>query len=92
MRKSFTDKNFFYLKNVNHGFFHDRLLFRFSKKVSSYMLELIVVPTIENGEQLCIRLCRSCFFFFLFVFHAKSAAANTHRRKLGVIKALSVLG
>ena len=36
------------------------------------------VPTIENGEELCIRVCFSCFFFS----HAKSATINNHRTGL----------
>ena len=37
------------------------------------------VPTIENGEELCIRMC---FSFFSFVFHAKSATINNHQTGL----------
>ena len=33
------------------------------------------VPTIENGEELWIRVC----FSFFFVFHAKSATTNNHQ-------------
>ena len=39
----------------------------------------IVVPTPENGEELCIRLCLS---FFAFVFHAKSGPTNIDRTRL----------
>ena len=44
--------------------------------------EFFVVPTIENGEELCIRVCFSFFFFFLFVFDAKSGSTNNYRTEL----------
>ena len=34
----------------------------------------LIVPTIENGEELCIRVC-----FNFFVFHAKSDTTNNDR-------------
>ena len=43
---------------------------------------MIIVQTIVNGEELCIRVCYS---FFLFVFYAKSATTNNHRTRLSVI-------
>ena len=41
------------------------------------------VPTIENGEELCIRVCFS--FFLLCVFHAKSATTNNRGTELSYI-------
>ena len=35
----------------------------------------LVVPTIKNGEELCIRVT---FSFFFFLFHAKSGTTNNH--------------
>ena len=35
---------------------------------------MLVVPTIENGEELCIRVCYSFFV------HAKSGTTNNDRR------------
>ena len=40
------------------------------------------VPTIENGEKLCIRLC---FRFFLFVFLAKSGTTKNNHTGLSDI-------
>ena len=42
----------------------------------------IFVPTIENGEELCIRE-EICISFF--VFHAKSGTTNNHRTVLSDI-------
>ena len=41
-------------------------------------LELIV-PTIENGDELRIRVFLVNFFFFFYVFRSKSGTTNNHR-------------
>ena len=48
---------------------------------------LRIVPNIENGEKLCIRVF---LFFFAFVFHAKPGT-NTHRAGLSDTSYLSPL-
>ena len=40
-------------------------------------LDILVVPTIENGEELCIRV-----YFGFFVLHAKSYTTNSDRTGL----------
>ena len=40
-------------------------------------LDILVVPTIENGEELCIRV-----YFGFFVLHAKSCTTNSDRTGL----------
>ena len=45
-------------------------------------LAILFVPTIENGEELCIRVFS---FFQVFVFHAKSATAINDRTGLSDI-------
>ena len=47
-----------------------------------YLLEQLIVPTIENGEELCIRVC---FRFFLLVFLANSGTTKNYRTALSDI-------
>ena len=42
------------------------------------MLQNFFVPTIENGEELCIRVCFGFFFTFYF-FPRKISYQNNHR-------------
>ena len=44
---------------------------------------LVFVPTIENGEELCIRV------FFCFFFHAKTTTINNNRTGFSDISKLS---
>ena len=41
---------------------------------------IVIVPTIDIGEELCILV-----YLFFFVFHTKSAETNNHQKNLGVI-------
>ena len=41
-----------------------------------YTSRHLIVPTIENREELCSRVCFSFLFFFL---HEKSGTTNNHR-------------
>ena len=43
-------------------------------------LFVIILPTIENGEEVCILVFLFLSFFcFFFIFHAKSGTTNNHR-------------
>ena len=58
---------------------------RFLKCAWVHINVKVFVPTIENGEELCIRVC----FSFCFVFHAKPGTINNDRTGLSDILYLS---
>ena len=65
--------------SVLHRKFCETLLrfFRLGVYIQIQFFE-ILVPTIENWEELCIRVCFSFFFLIFLVLNAKSGITNNH--------------
>ena len=75
LKVSGTVQLIFAVSEMSFVFLHMWLSIDLISKTANLKPNLVVVSTIENGDELCIWVC---FSFFFFIFLAKTDTTNNH--------------